>query len=202
MSGQSDNELLQRAKDGDAVALTVLLAKSGNWLCPMIEREIPEDLQSFVSADVVLQETSIAAMRVIRDFDGDSIEQFSAWLKIIAIHRLQDTLREQRRIKRGGGFDQARISSLASALFDSRQITASEVMAADDRSRMIEIALANLQEQWREALLLKYVDDLTVDEVAEAMGVTAGSVRSYLRSGREHLQNLIGSASELLVGKR
>lgn len=202
MSGHSDNTFLQLAKDGDAAALTLLLTKTWNWLGPLIDAEIPADLQAMISADSILQETYLVAFRGISRFRGSTIEEFSAWLKTTAMNRLKDVLREQRRDKRGGRLGQARISSLGSVLLDREMITASEAMAVDDRNRIIEMALANLKEIWREALLLKYVDHLTVDEVAEKMGVSAGAVRGYLERGRQHLQDLLGSASELLVGRR
>ena len=57
----------------------------------------------------------------------------------------------------------------------------------------IEHALADLPPQQRTAVCLFYLDDLSVIEVATAMGISEGAVKYHLHQGRERLRGLLGA---------
>ena len=67
----------------------------------------------------------------------------------------------------------------------------SGAMASDDQSRMVA-ALRRLPQQQRTALSLRYYLDLSDGEVAEAMGVSIGSVKTHLHRGLATLSVLVG----------
>jgi RNA polymerase sigma-70 factor (sigma-E family) len=64
-------------------------------------------------------------------------------------------------------------------------------MASDDHLRMVA-ALRRLPQQQRTALALRYYLDLSEGEVAEAMGVSVGSVKTHLHRGLASLARLVG----------
>jgi len=53
-------------------------------------------------------------------------------------------------------------------------------------------ALTRLPQQYREVIVLHYLADLPVDEVAELLGVPAGTVKSRLHRGRQALAGILG----------
>ena len=63
----------------------------------------------------------------------------------------------------------------------------------DDRDEVAR-ALSQLPARVRTAVALYYWDDLSVADVAAAMDVSAGTVKGYLRDGRERLGDLLGTA--------
>jgi RNA polymerase sigma-70 factor (sigma-E family) len=67
----------------------------------------------------------------------------------------------------------------------------SGAVASDDRSRMVA-ALRRLPERQRTALALRYYLDLSEAEVADAMGVSAGSVKTHLHRGLASLATMVG----------
>lgn len=64
-----------------------------------------------------------------------------------------------------------------------------DAVLADDQ---IAQALATLPAQIRTAVALRYYDDLTVSQVASAMGLRDGTVKKYLAEGRDRLAPLLG----------
>ena len=64
-------------------------------------------------------------------------------------------------------------------------------VASDDQRRMVA-ALRRLPDRQRTALALRYYLDLSDDEVADAMGVSVGSVKTHLHRGLASLAHLIG----------
>ncbi|WP_062077638.1 sigma-70 family RNA polymerase sigma factor [Demequina globuliformis] len=69
---------------------------------------------------------------------------------------------------------------------------AEDIGAKDEVSR----ALATLAPRVRTAIALRYYDDLTVEDVAQAMGLSAGTVKKYLADGRAALAPLLGVADD------
>jgi len=69
------------------------------------------------------------------------------------------------------------------------ELPAPDVSAGDERAELARV-VASLPAQQREVVLLRFVDDLTVDEIAAALDVPAGTVKSRLhhavRSLREN----------------
>jgi RNA polymerase sigma-70 factor, ECF subfamily len=155
---------IAEARDGDGDALSVL------WRThqPLLLRYLrgrgagdPGDLATQVWID---------AARNLRHFRGDA-DDFRRWLFTIAHRRLID---ERRRTSRRGeiqplgaaGADRADTAPGADVEYDAR----------DSLSRALAL-VARLPDQMRDAVLLRYVADLSAADAAEVMGVRAGHVR-------------------------
>ena len=108
-----------------------------------------------------------------------SLEDPVGWIRRVAINRLRD---EHRRFRR----KQAALARLDGL---PRQ-HAVEPSAEADTAAM----LASLPRQQRLAMALFYVDDLSVDEVATTLGISAGAVKFHLHQGRERLRGLHDTA--------
>lgn len=73
---------------------------------------------------------------------------------------------------------------------------------ADDRLDLV-LAIRALPARQQEAVVLHYVADLSVDDVAEAMGVETGTVKAHLARAREAMASRLGDDSARTVrGKR
>ena len=133
-----------------------------------------------IAADAV-QEAFVKAhlhWRRIQNYD-DPV----GWIRRVAINGLRDDHRRQTRkgiaLSRLAGQPQA--EEVAQYGFDS-----------DLRS-----ALGKLPRQQRIAMALFYVDELSVAEVARALQVSEGAVKSYLHQGRARLRSVIASGEEV-----
>lgn len=66
-----------------------------------------------------------------------------------------------------------------------------ELAMAGDESRRLQSALGRLPGVYREAVVLRDLEDLTYEEIAQALGVRIGTVRSRIARGRRQLHDLL-----------
>ena len=74
-----------------------------------------------------------------------------------------------------------------------------QVILNDERTRIRE-ALAQLEEPFRTAAVLYYFNDLTIEEVASAMGCRPGTVKSRLYTARHRLRHALSWPTEVAAG--
>jgi RNA polymerase sigma-70 factor (ECF subfamily) len=126
-------------------------------------------------AEDLTSETFVAAVRGLRSFDGRT--EPLAWLIGIARHKLADHYRRAEREER---------ATLHLATTDPPTPPGAwDALAMHD-------ALATLPPMQRAALILRYVDDLPVREVARLLGRSEGAIESLLSRGREGLRRALG----------
>jgi RNA polymerase sigma-70 factor, ECF subfamily len=105
------------------------------------------------------------------------------WIRRVAINRLRDDHRRQSRkgraLQRLAGQPQS--ESVEQHGFDSD----------------LPIILAQLPRQQRIAVALFYVDELSIAEVAAALKVSEGAVKSYLHQGRARLRSVVERGEEV-----
>jgi RNA polymerase sigma-70 factor, ECF subfamily len=105
------------------------------------------------------------------------------WIRRVAINRLHDDHRRQTRKRRAlvrlAGEPQP--ESVEQHGFDSD----------------LPALLAQLPKQQRIAMALFYVDELSITEVAVALDVSEGAVKSYLHQGRARLRTVVASGAEV-----
>jgi RNA polymerase sigma factor (sigma-70 family) len=79
--------------------------------------------------------------------------------------------------------------------------TGDRIAQVDDRSALLK-ALAQLPARQREAVVLRYWEDLTETQVAEAMGCSVGTVKSNAAKGIAKLRAIPGLAEMVTQGGR
>jgi RNA polymerase sigma-70 factor (ECF subfamily) len=120
-------------------------------------------------AEEVTQETWLVAVRRIRDFDPHQAP-FLAWLRGIAVNVLRNQLRACARRQRQS------LSDLELAQIETDKHEEAEVICR---------TLAELPEHYEEVLRAKYLDRLSVEEIAADWAQTPKSVESLLTRARE-----------------
>ena len=134
--------------------------------------------------DDVVQEAFLSAYKHWSEFRGES--QPCTWLHSIAVRAaLRRGRRESRRrdvareYARAMPFMQSR---LAAADFPSASLEARELRA--DARRRVDVAMRDVAEPFRSALVLKEIAGMSVDDVAMVLGVKAATVKTRLHRGR------------------
>ena len=97
-----------------------------------------------------------------------------------------NTFLSQRRLKASGELPTAEFRDLPAPVVD-----------ADLRLTLLT-ALGQLPPRWRAAVVLRYVEDYSIESVAELMGTTPAAVKSMNARGLAHLRQLLGSDQDLL----
>lgn len=125
-------------------------------------------------AEEVVQETWLVAVRRVRRFDPGQ-GSFHAWLRGIAANVLRNRLRA-RAVQRGRG------ESLKSE--PRGDVPVDTDLCRRERSERIAAALADLPEHYEAALRAKYLESVSVADIAETSGQTPKAVESLLTRAR------------------
>ena len=204
----NDEQLAAKAVAGDEVALSTLLFQHHERLVAEIGNRLPDDVQGSVSAEDIAQEAYVAAFQRIASFNPQDYERFYPWLAAIARNRLMDAIKAQRAAKRGGG----RVAVTAEQGEDHELVGLLEFLAAHSRTpsrsaanheaaQAVEGALGNLQEDYREALRLRYLDALPVAQIAARMKRSEGAVHMLCHRGLQALRLALGDSARFLTKK-
>lgn len=191
MSEPSDQVLAQAAGGGDRSALETLLARHFDRVHAICRRVTghPEDALD------ATQEALIAVSRGIHRYDGRSA--FTTWLYRVATNAALDEVR--RRSRRpvpaepppgfaGPGDPSGREASGHPGGPGSME---SAVAARLD----VDAALAGLPPEFRAAVVLRDLCDFDYSEIAEALGVPIGTVRSRIARGRAAIAARLGDSA-------
>jgi RNA polymerase sigma-70 factor (ECF subfamily) len=170
-----DGELLRGASAGRPDAVRVLLDTTGPVLYGFVLARVGG--QPVVAEDIV-QDTYLEAMRSAHTFRGESA--LTTWLCAIARHRLIRHYEAERRQE---------LARNELAVLPPR----ADQLEAVEQSDAVMLALGRLPASQRQAMVLKYLDGLSVEEVAAALGRDRVQVQSLLQRGREGLRRQLGS---------
>jgi len=165
-----DNELVQAAQAGKTGAVDLLLRRHYDRLYALCRRMTGDDADA---ADAC-QEALMAIVRGLPGFDGRSA--FGTWAYRVTTNACLDELRRRRRRPEPGLPEGS--AEVPSPL---DQVESSTTRIDLDR------ALQSLPADYRAAVVLRDVCGLAYDEIAETLGIPAGTVRSRIARGRSAL---------------
>ena len=201
---ESDLELISEAVSGNGPALEELLLTYHDRLSARIARRLPATLRGTTSEEDILQQAYTEVFQRIGSFEVRGRWAFFRWLIDIADHRLQDAIRAQRTIKRGGGrakvdirvdVESDSVSELIEMLAGPER-TPSHVAARQEAVAAVEAGLASLGEDRQRAVRLRYLQGLPVSEVAKAMDKTPRAVRNLCQRALTELHAILGQTSQ------
>ena len=138
-------------------------------------------------AEDVAQESFLKAFRKLAAFHGQS--KFSTWLISITLNEARGRLRRQG-IVRLESFDETPEEGghISPALLRDWREVPSEALERKEIREMLEHAIAELSPLYREVLILRDVEELSVDETALALTITPGTVKVRLHRARMMMQ--------------
>jgi len=176
---QTDQELVERVQAGDKAAFDVLVLKYQHKIVNLVMRYVNDSAEALD----VAQEAFLKAYRALPSFRGDSA--FYTWLYRIAINTAKNYLVASKRrpldydldLQDPEQFDmQSRLSDVASP----------EAVAQSEEIReMVNKTIDGLPDDLRTAIVLREVEGMSYEEIAEAMDCPVGTVRSRIFRARE-----------------
>ncbi len=173
---REDADLLARAAAGDHESFATLMRAHEDRVFAVCLR-ILADREMALDAT---QDTFISAFRKAHQFQGNSA--VATWLYRIAVNNCYDLLRRSRR----------RPVERLPEYFDQADPSATEMVEGAAHRREIEEALASLPPDFRAAVVLSDIEGLSLPEVALALGVPVGTVKSRVFRGRRMLARRLG----------
>jgi RNA polymerase sigma factor (sigma-70 family) len=176
-----DQQLVARVADGDQTAFESLMRKYNGRLFRIARAILKDDSD----AEDVLQDAYLDVYRHIQDFRGDS--QVGTWLTRIVINQALMRLRKEKRRSvivpfRGVRTDEVERGE-ADVVDDRAESPASRVLRAEIR-RILERRIDELPLSFRTVFVMREVEDMSVQETAECLGISPGTVRTRLFRAR------------------
>jgi RNA polymerase sigma-70 factor, ECF subfamily len=165
--------LVEAARAGDTDALDRLLRSHYARLHALCRRLTGNDADALDAC----QEALITIVRRLDRFDGRST--FGTWAYRVTTNACFDELRRRQRRPLAAVPDDA-----AAASPDVGETAATRID--------VDAALTRLPMEYRAAVVLRDLCDLSYDEIGEALGIPAGTVRSRIARGRTQLASLLG----------
>ena len=187
----SDRALAERHRTGDPEAFAEIYQAYEEMVFNLAlrlsgDRERAADLS---------QEIFLRIYRHLEGFRGRS--SLKTWIYRVAVNHCRSRLRrravtfEQIVPRRGsGGGSSGDGEDPLQDLVDPRRSPEERVLAGD-AERVLQEALAALPAAYREAVVLRDVEDLSYEEIAEVLGVRIGTVRSRIARGRRRLADVL-----------
>jgi RNA polymerase sigma-70 factor (ECF subfamily) len=177
MTPISESDLIERFKKGGSSAFEAIVLRHQNRiynLCRYMLQD-PEDARD------AAQDVFLKAYRGLKDFRPES--SLYTWLYRIAVNTCLDYRRKSRR-----------------EAFGNEPLT--ENLVSDERSphqlyesgeipESIQLTLQKLPEKLRAAIVLREIEELSYEEIAEVLHTSVGTVKSRISRAREQLRRLL-----------
>ena len=177
----NEKELILLMQQGDEAAFESLLRLYEKKIYTLCRRMCGND----EDAQEAAQDAFLALWRSAKSFRGDA--SLSTWLYRLATNACIDLLR---RNQRGGERVSLDDEETTFELADAAPLP-EQALERKETQRLIEEGLAALPEEYRAILLLREADGLSYTEIAEAMHLELGTVKSRISRGRVLLRNYL-----------
>lgn len=180
----SDEELiLEFQKTDSEEAFGILVQRYKNPLTNYVFRFLGD----YEACSDVVQETMIKVYRYKDTYS--SVAKFSTWIYTIAGNLARTEYRRQRRRKIFSINDfgeEHKTYDIPDEAYRPDVITDSGI-----KDEIIQKALLKVKDAYREAVILRDIEGMTYEEIAEILGVNEGTVKSRINRGRSQLQKLL-----------
>ena len=184
VSVPSDEELVTRFNRGERAAFSQLVMRHQDAMYSLCLRQ----LRNPVVAEEVAQDAFLSIFKSLHRFRGDA--RFKTWMFRVAINHCKNRrlYRQRRATDRHESIDRP-IGSEPDA--PRRELPSDATTDAPlhqrDAKRLLEHAMARLDEQQRTIIILRDLDELSYDEIGTILDLPRGTVKSRLHRARSQL---------------
>ena len=181
MEPEMEKTLVRRAAEGDGTCFEQLITDCAGQTYALALRMLkdPQD------AEDAVQDAMIKAWRALPGFKGDC--RFSTWVFRLTYNTCLDALRRRQR---------GQVLSLTREDDDDGERQAEvpdpspgpeEALLAKERAQILRREMEKLSEKLRAPLVMRELGDCSYEEIANALGISVGTVKSRIARARENL---------------
>jgi len=182
---ETDASLVAAAKSGESEAFNELIRRYQHRVLRVAQR-ITKNQED---AEDVTQESFQKAYLHLQDFQEKS--RFSTWLMRIAINESFMLLRHRNRGNEVEIGDNQETRKVADKAFVDRQPDPEASCWQRERADALRKAINRLNSSMRAAVVLRALEERSVEETAQILGITTGTVKARLFHGRRKLQTIM-----------
>jgi len=175
-----DAKLVARVQAGDKAAFDLLVLKYQRKILRLLSRMLRDQSE----IEDVMQEAFIKAYRALPQFRGDSA--FYTWLYRIAINTARNWMASQSRRPSSPNSPQSEDGETFDEIDNlTDNNTPESLLASREIAESVNDSIQALPEELRTAIVLREIEGLSYEEIAQAMGCPIGTVRSRIFRARE-----------------
>lgn len=175
-----DADLVARVQRGDKRAFDLLVLKYQRKIMRLLSRMVREPSE----VEDVAQEAFIKAYRALPQFRGDSA--FYTWLYRIAINTARNWQAANHRRPMGSSIVETEDNETFDQIDNLTDISTPEsLMASRQVIDTVNAAIDTLPEDLRTAIVLREIEGMTYEDIAQTMNCPIGTVRSRIFRARE-----------------
>lgn len=186
----ADEALVERLKRRDEAAFNVLVSRHQGRVYRLLLRLLGDPAE----AEDVAQEVFVTVFKAIDGFRGDS--QLSTWLFRITVNHGKNRLKYHARRARDAQRELTEATTGGDGLLPTGSVPERPDQKAEalQAERLLRVALAQLDDEQRELVVLRDVENLSYEEIQQQTGLPIGTVKSRLHRARlaltEHYRKL------------
>lgn len=187
----TDEDLMEQFQDGTVQAFNILVSRYKDRLHNFLFRYTHnhEDCEDLV------QETFLRVHRSRHSYER--IAKFSTWMYTIALNLAKSLYKKKQRMQKVSIHEDPEDSESQEMHFEDSSILQDEQLHQKLCVKELEKALMDLNEEFREAIVLRDIQELTYEEIAEITGTAMGTVKSRINRGRLQLQEILNDYVKL-----
>ena len=180
---KDQENIIARARRGDADAFEQLVVAYRDQVFRLALRMCGNE----ADADEVAQEAFLSAWKALPNFRGDS--QFSTWLYQLTTHAAIDLMRREKR--QIAAEDITEVSAPDPGPSPQQQAERSETRQA------VRDAMGQLSPEYRQIVVLRFLEDLSYEEIGAALKLPSGTVKSRLNRAKSQLKDILSKSGNL-----
>jgi RNA polymerase sigma-70 factor, ECF subfamily len=186
MANELDELTLARARQGEPAALSALVRHYEKPVFALVGRLMCSRAPAAI--DDVAQEAFIRVIRGISRFDPSGPARLSTWIVTVATRTCLNALRGRNR--------DAPLDVAGQAAASDPGASPEELVLERERGHRIEAAMAALPAEMRAVLVLRAYHDLDYPEIAAALDLEVGTVKSRLSRARMALRQVLARGEQ------
>lgn len=179
----SDSELVKKTLAGNTASFGTLVERYKNRVYNIAYRMLnnPED------AEDIAQEVFISAYKSLHNFDTQ--KRFEPWICRIANNLCIDFLRRRKyqsvSLNENGGYldEEANVIQIPDKSPGPHKLAENTEL-----KEIMERTISELPPKYRIALMLRYIEDFTYSEIADALDMSVETIKTHIHRGREMLK--------------
>ena len=175
-----DRALLKRLRDRDERAFRELIDAHRDRVFGISYRM----LGNRAEAEDVAQEVFIAVFKTIDSFREES--KFSTWLYRVTVNHCKNRLKylSRRRDRDRDELDETTLGSVAAGELTAGPVAPDRALHGSQMEKLLEEAIASLDEEHRVVVVLRDIEELSMEEICDITGLPDGTVKSRIHRGR------------------
>lgn len=190
-NSDSDHEIVKRVQQGDKEAYNILVLRYQHKVCDIAFKYVG----NYVDANDVAQEAFIRAYRALLNFRGDS--SFYTWLYRIVSNTAKSFLEQNQKHRYALDVDDPD--------FDNQQDVKGLLVTHDSPDALIESeelqqvinqAVQELPAELKRAIILREVEEMSYEDIAQVMQTPIGTVRSRIFRARQFIEERLAQFSK------